>query len=343
MTGVAHLDRVPLDFSDPAVQELRAVLADNYFRQAEIIDLVRQAAGRPALINWDQSAALLWTDVLDKMQKQGKLQLLLGVVTSGPDTVVAGRVRELTVSNPRTAAPQPPGPTPVWREGTAGGYEKIIAAESTLLDIAFLQRGVELATAVARLLVTLDGDAYYGTGFLIAPDLLLTNHHVLFAKSGSPATVVDAWFSYERAFGGQTKAHYPVAGQVASIVGDPTHDWAVVRLGGPAPAGASVIGLTDGGLVKADDRVYIIQHPLGQVKKIGMIHNVVRHVDDDVVQYWTDTESGSSGSPVFDEQWQLVALHHYYVVDRSGSAVEVRNQGRRIERVHAGLSAKGLI
>jgi hypothetical protein len=30
----------------------------------------------------------------------------------------------------------------------------------------------------------------------------------------------------------------------------------------------------------------------------------------DLVQYATDTEAGSSGSPVFDQQWQIVALHH---------------------------------
>ena len=57
-----------------------------------------------------------------------------------------------------------------------------------------------------------------------------------------------------------------------------------------------VIGLSGGSPVQVDDRVYIIQHPHGGAKKIGMIHNVVRYVDDDVIRYWTDTESGSSGS-----------------------------------------------
>ena len=89
--------------------------------------------------------------------------------------------------------------------------------------------------------------------------------------------------------------------------------------------------------VRVDDRVYIIQHPSGAPKKIGMIHNVVRSVDDDVVQYLTDTEGGSSGSPVFNEQWGLVALHHQWVEATINGVKEIRNQGRRIERVVAGL------
>jgi hypothetical protein len=63
--------------------------------------------------------------------------------------------------------------------------------------VAFLQRGVELAPAVARLLVTLPDGRYYGTGFRIGEDLLLTNHHVLFGAAGTSATGVEAWLRYE--------------------------------------------------------------------------------------------------------------------------------------------------
>ncbi len=42
---------------------------------------------------------------------------------------------------------------------------------------------------------------------------------------------------------------------------------------------------------------------------IGLSHNLVRHVDRDVLQYWTDTKVGSSGAPVFNSRWEVVGLH----------------------------------
>ena len=94
---------------------------------------------------------------------------------------------------------------------------------------------------------------------------------------------------------------------------------------------------------KQYDRVYIIQHPQGREKKIGMIHNVVVGVTEDVIQYRTDTEAGSSGSPVFNEQWQLVGLHHRWGSTVKGGRTEYYNQGRRIERVVAALNTEGVI
>jgi len=337
-----YLDRVPLDFSDPAVRELRRLLVGNYFRSTEVIALVRGAGGSPALINWEQPMAYAWDDVLNSLQKQGKLRRLLQDLIDGPDSAIAGRLRELTADKPVTAAPPYVVDDlliPAWAPGER---EAIIGTQSTLLDVSFLERGTELASAVARLTVYLDGTPFFGTAFRIGSDLMLTNHHVLFAHSGNAATSVEAWFGYERSFGGLTKAHVSVPGRVETITGDQVHDWAVIRLAAPVPEKTAVIGLVGAPPVKVDDRVYIIQHPSGGVKKIGMIHNVVRYVDENVIRYLTDTEGGSSGSPVFNEQWQLVGLHQSSLSDHAGQLTEVRNQGRRIDRVIAGLAAAGI-
>jgi hypothetical protein len=337
-----YLDQIPLDFSQPAVRELRNLLYENYFRSAEVIALVRAAGVSPAWINWDQPMVLVWDDVLSTLQKQGRLRGLLKNLIEGPDTALVGRLRELTADQPVIEAPMPAGGDIAMPGSVASDYEKIIAGESTLLDVSFLQRGTELAPAVVRLLVTLDGQPFFGTAFRIGQDLLLTNHHVLFAASGRPATDVDVWFGSERAFVGAPMAHVSVPARAETIVGEPVHDWAVIRLAGPAPEGVPIIGLTGAAPARVDDRVYIIQHPYGGMKKIGMIHNVVRYVDEDVIRYWTDTDGGSSGSPVFDEQWQVVALHHRWVSDAGSATTEIRNQGRRIERIVAGLTAAGI-
>jgi endonuclease G len=158
------------------------------------------------------------------------------------------------------------------------------------------------------------------------------------------ATEVKAWFGYERTLDGVQLSPNVLTGDPATIIGDRRHDWAVITVPEPMPDDAPIIQANGASPVNIDDRVYIIQHPGGAPKKIGMIHNVVRYVDDEVMQYFTDTEKGSSGSPVFNEQWQLVAMHHRWVeVKGDGDVPEFRNQGRRIERIVEGMQAEGVI
>jgi len=335
------LDTLTLDFSRREVQELRDLLADNYYRDTQVEALVRASGIKPAMIAWDRPMLFVWDDVLATARKQDRLRLLLQNVIDGPDKAVGGRIAELVAADPVVSAPPADG-EPDWKnfDGT-DTLERIIQAESTLLDVAFLQQGVELSAAVCRLLVTLDGRQVYGTGFRIGPDLLLTNHHVLLTKAGVPATAVEAWFGYEQTFDGADLAHVVVSGRADTIVGELEHDWAIVRFDA-FPDGVPTIALTGATPVVADDRVYIIQHPDGGVKKIGMVHNVVRFADDNVVQYWTDTKGGSSGAPVFNESWELVALHHKFVRVPTPTGQEYRNQGQRIERVVEGLTAAGV-
>ena len=59
--------------------------------------------------------------------------------------------------------------------------------------------------------------------------------------------------------------------------------------------------------VAKEQRVVIIQHPGGGQKQIAIAHNLVTYFDDNSVQYLTDTMPGSSGSPVFNEAWEVIA------------------------------------
>lgn len=53
------------------------------------------------------------------------------------------------------------------------------------------------------------------------------------------------------------------------------------------------------------------------------------------MQYLTDTMPGSSGSPVFDKDWRLVALHHSggWILEPGSKSRYFRNEGIHIERV----------
>ena len=61
-------------------------------------------------------------------------------------------------------------------------------------------------------------------------------------------------------------------------------------------------------LATRNDPVNIIQHPAGRQKEIAIHENKVKRVLDKVIHYETDTEPGSSGSPVFNNNWDLVGL-----------------------------------
>jgi V8-like Glu-specific endopeptidase len=56
--------------------------------------------------------------------------------------------------------------------------------------------------------------------------------------------------------------------------------------------------------------VYVVGHPLGGGVSFSLQDNLLLDWDQRLVHYRTPTEPGSSGSPVFDDQWRLIAIHH---------------------------------
>ncbi|MCF3962589.1 trypsin-like peptidase domain-containing protein [Streptomyces fuscigenes] len=347
MNGTHFLDRFPFDWTDPAARELLGFLAETYHQKAPVLRLAAQAGVRLGEINWDQPMGQAWFDLLTQARREDRLRALLEQIITGTDTAAATRVAELTADAPVTEAPAPaelPGQWAGYSDPSA--EERQIFDRYTLLDVSFLARGVEVAASVVRLLVTFPHAQCHGTAFRIGDDLLLTSHHVLHDKRRGSirAEHVEAWFGFERDLSGNHLEHQVVPCNPESVEGDPQRDWAVIRCAAPIPAGVPSIDLDDTATVEPGDRVYIIQHPHGGLKKLAAHHNIVRHADDDVVQYWTDTERGSSGAPVFDQEWRLVALHRRSVPGpRSPQGdEEFRNEGIRIHHVAAGVRSAGL-
>ncbi len=182
--------------------------------------------------------------------------------------------------------------------------EKLIG-EPTLLPLSFLAQGLEISRSV----VYIEVGRTFGTGFLIGPNLLMTNNHVLAARP----VVDDALFqfNYQKSVAGDlgpVDTYRAESGGVFATNAD--LDYTVVELDGRPGDTWGVIPFKPRRRVRSNDRVNIIQHPNGQPKQISFRNNFVEYVDDKVIQYVTHTEPGSSGSPVFNDRWQLVALHH---------------------------------
>jgi len=340
------LDTYPLDFSQSDVQDVRTALINAFDSADALKDLLQQAGVRTGSINLARAVDYVWTDALAVARKQDKLRVLLSTAARDPNAAAIRPLLDSLVADTPTDSTDTSDAAGsdalAWKVDPAdeSGLERVIESESTLLDISFLERGLEVAASVCKLVVVHGGRRFHGTGFHIGKGMLLTNHHVLYAK-GAPASSVEAWFGYEESFDGGERVHTVVPCDPASIVGRADHDWAVVHASDALPDDARPLPPT-GPLPDVLDRVYIVQHPNGEVKKIGMAHNVVTAVTDDVLQYRTDTAGGSSGSPVFDESWRVVGLHHRWVSTTRAGRTEYYNQGRRVDRVVAGLEAEGV-
>lgn len=129
-----------------------------------------------------------------------------------------------------------------------------------------------------------------------------------------------------------------VSADPAHFVGNAGADWAIIRLAPGSTEGRAHVPFAT---VEAeeDDWVAIIQHPNGLPKQIALHRNTVAYAGAQFVQYLTDTLPGSSGSPVFNDHWEVIALHHAggdLPLPGTGSTV-FRNQGITISRVLAGL------
>ena len=229
---------------------------------------------------------------------------------------------------PAPGVSAPPAPAFVADVANPKALERVINSEDNFLDIFLLSGAVYSAQAVCRI-ERPKGEAL-GTGFLVGPDLLLTNQHVL----PSADALDGAWARFGYQVDATTVA---AAGREFGFVpgfyfSSPPEalDFALVRLASAPLADITVVpaetdtmfDLMRKGkhrgylplaprLLQEHDRVNVIQHPDGRPLKVVMTQNyVVKVMADTRVQYVADTMEGSSGSPVFNQTWEVVALHH---------------------------------
>jgi V8-like Glu-specific endopeptidase len=195
-------------------------------------------------------------------------------------------------------------------------YERILGVAKDLQSWSFLPRGARAARTVARICVAENGrELPIGTGFLVSPRLLLTNHHVLPDATAAGAVIVefDAQVTVDNI--PEVSRRFTLAPD-AFFVADAALDFALVLVSPDADGrqagqtfGWNRLSVQTGKLVIGEP-VNIIGHPSGRLKEISIRENRLEARLDDFLQYQTDTEPGSSGSPVFNDQWEVTALHH---------------------------------
>ena len=243
----------------------------------------------------------------------------------------------------------------------AGLAQERIIGSNDIRDINYL----ELAVAVARGVCRIRLSTAYGSGVLVGSRLLMTNHHVL--RTADDALDAVAQFDYqENAFGEPLPVHAYRFDPGLFFFTDVELDITVVAVAELSAKGRPIghypwIKLIPRlGKAERGDPVNIIQHPRGGLKQVALRNNQVIVIPDgktNFLYYTTDTEPGSSGSPCFNDQWELIALHHSGVPRMDGGRILrkdgkpwveqrddpalidwIANEGARVSAIHASLS-----
>ncbi len=210
--------------------------------------------------------------------------------------------------------------------------EKIIGQQSNILKINWLEKALQASKAVCRV-VCANGEM--GTGLLTREGYLFTNHHVI--PSAAIATTARVEFNYELDTAGSVRARTVYQLETGDFATSPPDqlDFTRVRVRDRTDA-----PLRQWGFVEFEpeapptvgEAVTIIQHPKGEDKQIALHANEVLSVWNQYVFYTTDTEPGSSGSPVFNKYWRVVAIHHAGQTEQGGLQINARGDRQPANR-----------
>lgn len=227
--------------------------------------------------------------------------------------------------------------------------ELIVNASNDFLDVATWRAELGAAELrICRVEVPrLNGETAYGTGFLIGPSTVITNYHVIedVLKKNAKPEDIRLRFDYKRLEDGTTLNQGTVYPLVAdwltlfspysqadlnpaahSLPAENELDFALLHAKGtPAKDRAGRVN-TD---IDSPQRGYfqipdppvnlakgapllILQHPEGTYLKLAIDtqSKLETNTNGTRIRYTTNTLPGSSGSPCFNIDWKLVALHH---------------------------------
>lgn len=228
----------------------------------------------------------------------------------------------------------------------AAALERIIGSSLDLLPVSYLDQARLAARAVGR--VVNGAGQPIGTAVLVPHGLLLTNHHVIPSITIAWSHLVE--FDYETDANGAERPRTtfrldPGAFFVTFEAND--LDATLVAVGERVSGPATLDELGHVAMSGAADKhavgefVTVIQHPSGSHKQIALRENRIigRGRNGTTLHYGADTLAGSSGSPVFNDQLVMVALHHAGgphndLVLEDGSAVPAQsNEGIRVSAI----------
>lgn len=223
----------------------------------------------------------------------------------------------------------------------APALEKIVRDTNSFLPIeTWLSRAIDIRNRVCRFSFDIGRLLPVGSGFLVAPDVVLTNHHVVASVINGirQAKQIRVQFDHYELTDGSVSAgtivqtaekwliasapHDPVDITVHDLTTEPNPanlDFALVRLErkiGDENARDRKRGWLDlettAENARAGAPAFIAQYPGERPMQLALdTGGVIGYSPNELrLRYHTNTLGGSSGAPVFNQDWELLALHH---------------------------------
>lgn len=283
-------------------------------------------------VNQAGIAELILAEMLARRPSSAELRVLLE--EAAPAALTPPEREALKLSAQRGGRTIPGLPDDAF----APGLQKNVRPHLVKLDLqVWLERLVEVRNRVCRIEI---GGRAAGTGFLVGPEAVLTNWHVVYkSMTAGKLDDVHCRFDYLRLSDGTRQAGAPVRlgtdgiaasspcsqGELTSNpelpeAGSHELDFALLHLSeaaGMQPCDGGTRGwlsLPIGSrAMKADDPILIVQHPDGAPMKLAMDTQSIigSNGNGTRVRYRTNTDNGSSGSPCLTMDWDPVLLHHF--------------------------------
>lgn len=219
-------------------------------------------------------------------------------------------------------------------------FERMLGTND-LVDEFYLERSLLAALPVCRISIRAPSGHERGcaTGFMVSPRLLLTNEHVFGSAEEAAPSIAEFNYRFDVAGRPEQSYRFRLRPDLYFFNHEPL-DFALVAveprsLDADAPLAAFGYHrlIAETGKVLLKEWMTIIQHPGGARRQFAVRENECVAVEDpDVIWYKSDTAQGSSGSPVFNDSLQVVALHHAGIAKQDeGDKKFVLKNGRKVQ------------
>lgn len=367
-----------MKLTEAEYSQLEAALRDAFTAYTDIGPVVRRAGFRIQDITPDGPMPSVVQQVIDYLESRDRIPALVSAARNANPY----NIGLFKLSASLGIEPGDPLRSTGSEEGalarTAGHLERMVNRERGIEDLGkFAARMQELMRQVCRIEL---GDES-GTGFLIGPDTVLTNYHVvagviagrlspehivlrfdyhrlrdgLLVNPGTTYSLADKWIVASAKFSAVDLQRYDPSTPPA----DGELDYAILRL-------ANNVGLEDlpggpRGWITPREQPYdfpddaflmVVQHPCGDPIAFDYADHAVIRVNANAtrVHYRINTLPGSSGSPVLNRHLDLVALHHsgepgapdQFLPCKQQLASGEYNEGIPLARILSDVGAKGV-